>query len=214
LISDRSRSSRSSSISSASSSVLCAPTSSKLDRQARCRYARQCEERQNQVAIQAFSDCGSEGYQTSPEPYAAQIPKSIPSLPLCTPAVQQQSEGTDYFSKDSAVFAARTLQEMAVNRPEARRAGSKRGRSVSGSGNTLQDNVRGLLCGSSEATFPDALMRPRIALRSATMDSVNGTICSVSRGIDGRKRVCCSSEAANEYPGLLSRPGMWEGILN
>merc|ERR1712093_681076 len=81
-----SRSSRSSSISSASS-LMSAPISSKLDVQARCRYAKLCSEKQNRVAIATVPEgfCDS-GPTSSPESYAGPVGKDFLDLSLDTPS--------------------------------------------------------------------------------------------------------------------------------
>jgi len=225
MVSDNSsRSSRSSSISSASS-VISAPFSSKLDVQARCRYAKQCSDRNLRMTIAAANENDTDCATTSPpESYSAPVGKDLLDVSLSTPLGRQGRE-VDYFSRDSANDAARALQEL-HNHPRSEdsaavsRAGSKRSRPVSAD-QSLQDNVRDMLksqFGSQggEGGWSDMLVRPRVSTRSVALETATGTVCSVSRGVDGRKRVCCSAEAATEFqaPSLLARPGMWEGILN
>jgi hypothetical protein len=229
MISDNStRSSRSSSISSASS-LMSAPLSSKLDVQARCRYAKQCCDRQNNRTIIATvpEDFVDNGPTSSPESYTGAVGKDFLELSLETPLVRQARE-MDYLSRDSANDAARALQELHNNPrsnnqspmiPKSNRAGAKRSRPQS-IDNSLQENVRDLLISqhrsSCDKSWPDNLIRARSSPRPITYDSVHVSVRSVSRGADGRKRVCCSAEASRGFlePGLLARPGMWEGILN
>jgi hypothetical protein len=224
MVSDSSsRSSRSSSISSASS-MMTAPLSSKLDVQARCRYAKQCSERQNNRTIIApvpenYTDNGP---TSSPDSYTGTVGKDFLELSLETPLVRQGRE-VDYFSRDSANDAARALQELHNNprsdeQSSANKVGTKRSRPQS-IDNSLQENVRDLLASqsrsSSENSWADTLVRPRRGSRSTTYNTAQGTIKSIPSP-DGRKRVCCSTEASKGFPepGLLARPGMWDGILN
>jgi len=167
------------------------------------------------------TDCAT---TSPPESYSAPVGKDLLDVSLSTPLGRQGRE-VDYFSRDSANDAARALQEL-HNHPRSEdsaavsRAGSKRSRPVSAD-QSLQDNVRDMLksqFGSQggEGGWSDMLVRPRVSTRSVALETATGTVCSVSRGVDGRKRVCCSAEAATEFqaPSLLARPGMWEGILN
>jgi hypothetical protein len=203
MVSDNSsRSSRSSSISSASS-LACAPLSSKLDVQARCRYAKLCSERQNRTIIATVPEgyCDN-GPTSSPESYTGPVGKDFLDLSLDTPLARREAD--DYFSKDEE--AARALQDL-HNHPRSAdspsRAGAKRSRTHS-IDNTLQENVREMLSGRyhSESNWSDDLVRTR-----------------ASRSMDMRKRVCCNTEATrvppqNYHPTLgYGKPGMWEGIL-
>lgn len=219
MVSDTSsRSSRSSSISSASS--LTAPISSKLDIQARCRYAKLCSEKQNRMFIATVAeDYCDNGPTSSPESYTGPVGKDFHDLSLETPLGRREAE--DYFSKDEE--AARALQEL-HNHPRSLespiRAGAKRSRPVS-IDNSLQENVREMLAGryqSTQNSWSDDLVRTRtspsaqIAVRPTTNSSL------------GRKRVCCATEATRDLPtfqvvhpaftGHGGRPGMWDGILN
>jgi len=229
MISDNStRSSRSSSISSASS-MMSATLSSKLDVQARCRYAKQCCERQNNRTIIATvpENFVDNGPTTSPESHTGAVGNDLLELSLETPLVGQGRE-KDYLSRDSASDAARALQELHNNPwsdnqspiiPESNRAGAKRSRPQS-IDNSLQENVRDLLTSqhrlSCDRSWSDDLIRRRSCSRPISYDSVRVSVRSVSRDADGRKRVCCSTEASRGFPqpGLLARPGMWAGILN
>jgi PHO85 cyclin-5 len=226
MISDNStRSSRSSSISSASS-LMSAPLSSKLDVQARCRYAKQCCDRTNNRTIIATvpESCVDMGPTSSPESYTGIVGKDFLELSLENRLTQ--SCNADYFSRDSSANdAARALQEL-HNNPRSddisqlsSRAGAKRSRPQS-IDNSLHENVRDMLSSSfrvaSSESWSESLVRPRRNSRSIAYNSAHASARSVSRGADGRKRVCCSTEASNSFPepGLLARPGMWEGILN
>jgi len=203
---------------------MSAPISSKLDVQARCRYAKQCCDRQNFRTVIATvpETCLDNPTTSSPESYTGPVGKDFLDLSLETPAGRQEND-VDYYSRDSANDAARALQEL-HNNPRSNespqmpsRAGAKRSRPVSIE-HSLQDNVRDILTSqyrtTNENAWPDSLVRSRLGsdLRSISCDSAK----AVSRGSDGRKRVCCSTEAVNGFPepGVLARPGMWEGILN
>ncbi|KAE8450304.1 hypothetical protein EG329_006732 [Mollisiaceae sp. DMI_Dod_QoI] len=222
MVSDSSsRSSRSSSISSASS-LACAPISSKLDVQARCRYAKLCSERQNRTIIATVPEgyCDN-GPTSSPESYTGRVGKDFLDLSLETPLARREAD--DYFSKDEE--AARALQEL-HNHPRSvespSRAGAKRSRTHS-IDNTLQENVREMLSGRyhpSESNWSDDLVRTRAP--RAMDNSPNAQVAiprSTSTASLGRKRVCCATEATrglpqNYHPTLgFGKPGMWEGIL-
>ncbi len=206
MVSDSSsRSSRSSSISSASSTTN-APISSKLDVQARCRYAKQCSERQNRTVIATVPEgyCDN-GPTLSPESYTGPVGKDFLDLSLDTPLARRE---LDYISKDEE--AARALQEL-HNHPRSvespPRAGAKRARPQS-IDNSLQENVREMLSGhypTSESNWSDDLIRSRPNAQVALRSTSNASL--------GRKRVCCSSEAARDLLPAIRGPGMWEGIL-
>jgi hypothetical protein len=203
MVSDTSRTSRSSSISS-SSSMANAP-SSKLDVQARCRYAKlSCGERLSQRPTVASvpEDYEENFLSSSPDAYGIPTTKSRSEISLDVPSTRCERE------MDAA---ARALQELQnYGRPTAQftsapavKAGLKRSRAPS-LDNSLQDNVRDILTGRypAELTFrPDALARG---------------------GLQGgsRKRLCCSTEAAQYISSLhpavggFGGPGMWEGILH
>jgi hypothetical protein len=216
MISDSSsRSSRSSSISSASSTTG-APISSKLDVQARCRYAKLCSERQNRTIIATVPEgyCDN-GPTLSPESYTGPVGKDFLDLSLDTPLARRELE-VDYFSKDEE--AARALQEL-HNHPRSTespsRAGAKRSRPQS-IDNSLHENVREMLSGrypSSESNWSDDLVRSRTRCAMDTSPNAQVAIRLTSTASLGRKRVCCSSEAARDLLPAIGRPGMWEGIL-
>ncbi|EKD14612.1 uncharacterized protein L3040_000135 [Drepanopeziza brunnea f. sp. 'multigermtubi'] len=220
MVSDSSsRSSRSSSISSASF-MMCAPTSSKLDVQARCRYAKLCSEKQNRSGIATVPEYCDNGPTSSPESYTGPVSKEFLDLSLGTPLARQAD--LEVYSKDQA---ARALQEL-HNHPRSSaspiRAGEKRSRPQS-IDNSLQENVREMLSGRyqpSQSNSSDrhartrsihvAAASPQVAVRSTYPPSL------------GRKRICCATEAANglqRHPGHpvfggLGGPGMWQHILN
>lgn len=221
MVSDTSsRSSRSSSISSASS-LMSAPISSKLDVQARCRYAKLCSEKQNRIAIATVPEgfCDS-GPTSSPESYAGPVGKDFLDLSLDTPLARRVE--LDMYSKDEE--AARALQEL-HSHPRSSdspiRAGAKRSRPQS-IDNSLQENVREMLSGHYqpfESNWSDNFVRTR---SSQIMDvSPQVAVRSTSSSSLGRKRVCCATEAARGLPqaihpafGGLGGPGMWNSILN
>ncbi len=207
MVSDSSRTSRSSSISSASS-VVSAPFT-KLDVQARCRYAKQCNERYGlrPTIASVPEDYGENCFTSSPESYTGTVGKDLLDMSLDTPVTQK---GCD---TDDAANAARALQELqnyhrnATQLQSTTRLGSKRSRPLS-IDNTLQENVRAMLTEqylSANMDAPDAVSRSR--------DPTDG----------GRKRVCYSSDAylpSYSIPALHPAvggpggPGMWAGILN
>jgi hypothetical protein len=214
MVSDSSsRSSRSSSISSASS-LACAPISSKLDVQARCRYAKLCSEKQNRTVIATVPEgyCDN-GPTSSPESYTGPVGKDFLDLSLGTPLARREAD-SDYFSKDEE--AARALQEL-HNHPRSaespNRAGAKRSR-TSSIDNSLQENVREMLRGryQPESNWSDNFVRSKWAMDTSPGAQV--AIRSTSTASLGRKRVCCASEAIRGLPqSHIGRPGMWEGIL-
>lgn len=207
MVSDSSRTSRSSSISSVSS-LVSAP-STKLDVQARCRYAKLCSER---YSLKPTIASVPEDYETdcitsSPESYTGPVGKELLEMSLDTPLARRGSD------VDDAADAARALQELHnyhSTYPQSHstaRLGSKRGR-TSSIDNSLQENVRQMLSGqyssTSEKEWPDAMIRGRCAMERSN------------------KRVCYSEAQAppHEMPSLhpamggSGGPGMWAGILN
>ncbi|KAJ2895372.1 G1/S-specific cyclin Pcl5 [Zalerion maritima] len=209
MISDLSRTSRSSSISSASS--LASAPSIKLDVQARCRYAKLCNERyMRPTVIAPVPEAYEENcFTSSPESYDCNGGKDV----------------YDYDDLSGATDAARTLQSLAYTHPSMplaspKRAGSKRSRTNSVD-NGLQDNVRDLLRGSydGESVWSGSLVRPRGILSNER--AVQVPVRSPYRS--GSKRLCCSAEALQGYTRLPSMhpvvggvggPGMWKGILD
>ncbi|RDL40965.1 Cyclin [Venustampulla echinocandica] len=223
MVSDTSsRSSRSSSISSASS-LMSAPISTKLDVQARCRYAKLCSERQTRTVIAPVPEYGDNGPTSSPESYTGPVGKDFVDLSLDTPLAKRDLDA-DFFSKDEE--AARALQELhnhprSVDSPS--RAGAKRSRPQS-IDNSLQENVREMLSGRYESTasnWSENLTRSRALRVTSSLQQVG--VESTSSASVGRKRVCCATEATRSLPqsnnlhpalGGFGGPGMWEGILN
>jgi hypothetical protein len=219
MVSDTSsRSSRSSSISSASS-LMSAPISSKLDVQARCRYAKLCSDRQNRTVIATVPEGYCEGPTSSPESYTGPVGKDFLDLSLDTPLARREAE-MEYFSKDEE--AARALQEL-HNHPRSvespSRAGAKRSRPQS-IDNSLQENVREMLNGSyqsAESNWSEDIIRSRAIRTSPSQVAVRTS----SNSSIGRKRVCCASEATRGLPSMnlhpafggIGAPGMWDGIL-
>lgn len=213
MVSDSSRLSRSSSISSASS-VGYAP-SSKLDVQARCRYAKLCSERSSLKTMIATvpEDYEENRFTSSPDSYTGPLGKFAGEMALDTPLARTQSEMDDN-------DAARALQELQNYHGDAvaqfsapRRPQLKRSRPIS-SEPSLQDNVREMLRGQLQRseTWSESLVRPAL-----------GNL-QIPTPIDGgRKRMCCSAEALDAYPSMstlhpanggIGGPGMWTGILN
>ncbi|KAH8811496.1 cyclin [Xylogone sp. PMI_703] len=225
MISDTSsRSSRSSSISSASS-LMSAPLSSKLDVQARCRYAKLCSEKQGRMAIPTVPEIYCAEYTSSPDSYTGSMGKDFIDLSLGTPLAKRDCE-LDYFSRDSEHDAARALQELHSHpRMESPiRAGAKRSRPLSLE-NSLQENVREMLnehfqpC--AESGWSDSLVRSRAPQPLDCSSNGQVAVQSTSTASLGRKRICCGSEASRVsqsslHPafGGFGGPGMWEGILN
>ncbi|KAI6715498.1 cyclin [Diplocarpon mali] len=219
MISDSSsRSSRSSSISSASS-LMSAPIASKLDVQARCRYAKMRKEKQNRTTfatvLEGYRD---DGPTSSPESYAGTVGKDLLDLRRETPLARKAE--MDMFLKDEE--AARALQEL-HSHPRSSdfpvRAGAKRSRPPSIDKN-LQENVREMLGGQSQ---PVESNRPKGFPTSSQATDVSPQVAvrSTSSSL-ARKRVCCATQAArglarsNRHPafGGIGGPGMWESILN
>jgi hypothetical protein len=229
MVSDTSsRSSRSSSISSASS-LTNAPITSKLDVQARCRYAKLCSEKLNRTTIASVPESYCEdGPTSSPESYTGPVGKDFLDLSLETPLARRELD-MDYFLNDPDHDAARALQEL-HNHPRSgespSRAGAKRSRPQS-IDHSLQENVREMLSGhfnsSERLNWSDALVRSKLGNMGQGDAYAQVAIPSIQRGDAGRKRVCCTSDASRDLPqsthlhpsqGGFAGPGMWEGILN
>lgn len=158
--SQSSHSSRSSSISSASG-LTSAHLSSKLDVQARCRYAKLCSEKMNRTVITTVPEGYCDGPTSSPESYTGPVGKDFLDLSLSTPLARH---GMDYFSKDEE--AARALQELHSNPRSGEspnRAGAKRSRTQS-IDNSVQENVREILNGNqpSESAWSNDLDRKSV----------------------------------------------------
>lgn len=220
MVSDTSRTSRSSSISSASS--LANAPSSKLDVLARCRYAKLCggERLSLRPTIASVPEDYEENFlSSSPESYTGTVGKDLCDMSLGTPLARREQEMDE---------AARALQELQQHyrqgaiqlAPVPARAGSKRSRAPSLE-NSLQDNVRDMLASryANESAWTDTLVRSSAA---ATAPGPYQQVPVRASLASGRKRVCCSTEAATQYVmptlhstmGGLGGPGMWEGILN
>ncbi|OTB05035.1 hypothetical protein M426DRAFT_57764 [Hypoxylon sp. CI-4A] len=211
MISDSSRTSRSSSISSASS-LVSAP-STKLDVQARCRYAKLCSERYSQRTVIASvpEDYEENCITSSPESYAGPMGKDLAQMSMETP-LARGCEMDD-------VVAARALQELHSQyrlnlQPQSAKLGIKRSRPLS-IDNSLQENVREMLSYQmAEMERSNALFR---SVASIGLENQQTPIQSNG----GRKRMCCSSDALpysiptiHPAVGGPGAPGMWEGILN
>lgn len=219
MISDTSRSS---SISSTSS--LASAPSSKLDVQARCRYAKMCNERYSMrptIIASVPEDYEENCLTSSPESYTGTVGKDIRDMSLETPLARR---GYDIDDLAGATDAARALQELhnayrrnanAATAPVPSRAGLKRTRTYSAD-NSLHDNVRDILGGSypsMSSGWADGLVRSR-----STLSNERARLPSPVRG--GSKRICCSAEATQGYSRLhpavggVGGPGMWKGILD
>lgn len=197
MVSDLSGTSRSSSISSISS-LASAPYAkfdySNLEVQARCRSAKMLSERYAaRPTIASMPEDYVASVSSSPQAYTGMSQESW------THAVQTVKR--EFEVDDATNDAARALQELRENwqrscaaktsATSAPRVGSKRTRPLS-IDHSLHDNVRELL--RTENLLPDSQV-PAVTL-------------------DGRKRVCCSAEAAQFHLPTFEGPGMWAGILN
>ena len=241
MISDSSRTSRSSSISSASS-LVSAPSSSKLDVQARCRYAKlYAGDRMGGLrpTVASVPEDYEEGAITSsPESYTGPAGKDFGRFTVETPLGRREREADTAAARESINDAARALQQLQnyrqglapptvpptsvpVQTPSAK-AGSKRSRPVSMETPSLQENVRDILAGrypGGEDAWSDTVIRSR---PDAPKRSEQVPVRPNTQG--ARKRVCCSTEATRRHSGSSSLhpsmdcrfggPGMWEGILN
>lgn len=223
MVSDSSRTSRSSSISSASS-LVSAP-STKLDVQARCRYAKLYSERMSlrPTIASVPEDYDENRITSSPESYTGPVGKDLCDLSIETPLARQEYD-VDDVAQDSVNDAARALHELQNYRHGAIlptsapvKAGSKRSRTAS-IDNPLQGEVREMLAGryaAGDAAWSDTLVRPQYPSASEQVP-IHATLQG------GRKRVCCSTEAVDRFamsslhPGMggFGGPGMWGGILN
>ncbi|KAI1768189.1 hypothetical protein GGR53DRAFT_15614 [Hypoxylon sp. FL1150] len=220
MISDSSRASRSSSISSASS-LVSAP-STKLDVQARCRYAKLCNER---FSLRTNIASVPEDYEencitSSPESYTGPVGKDLAHMTLDLPMARGGCE-----RDDATNAAARALQELQsyylrTNQPTpAPRPGIKRSRPLSVD-NSLQENVREILSVPQYSTFKrdwtDAMLNGRMPT------DVSSQQTPVQSTSGGRKRVCCAADARpyaamsihplHPVVGGPGGPGMWQGI--
>jgi hypothetical protein len=229
MISDSSsRSSRSSSISSASS-LMSAPFSSKLDVQARCRYAKLCSEKNSKSTIVSVAGGQDMTPTSSPESYTGPVGKDLLDLSLETPLASQQNS-VDYLTCDLVTDAARALQDL-HNYPRSTegarpslaksRTGSKRSRPQSIDHGSLQDNVRDMLMAADDTTSQG--WSNGVVHRKPSQDAAARTATRPMASASGRKRVCCATEATQAYTDINAhlqaftgpnRPGMWDGILN
>ncbi|KAI1648361.1 uncharacterized protein F4817DRAFT_314977 [Daldinia loculata] len=213
MISDSSRTSRSSSISSASS--LASAPSTKLDVQARCRYAKLCSERYSlrPVIASVPEDYEENCITSSPESYTGPVSKDLVQMSLETPLAR----GCELDETANAARALQQLQNQLQNhRPQPRpstKLGAKRSRPLS-IDNSLQENVREML--SSQCYEKD---HSDVTVRSLSPTDLGGQRTPVlSNG--GRKRMCCSYDARSFIPSIHPAvggpggPGMWDGILN
>ncbi|KAF3064189.1 G1/S-specific cyclin pas1 [Daldinia childiae] len=213
MISDSSRTSRSSSISSASS--LASAPSTKLDVQARCRYAKLCSERYSlrPVIASVPEDYEENCITSSPESYTGPVSKDLVQMSLETPLAR----GCELDETANAARALQQLQNQLQNyRPQPRpstKLSTKRSRPLS-IDNSLQENVREML--SSQCYEEE---RSDVTVRGLpSTDLGNQRTPVLSNG--GRKRMCCSYDARSFIPSIHPAvggpggPGMWDGILN
>lgn len=200
MVSDASGTSRSSSISSVSSLTTAPYTKldyGNLEVQARCRSAKMMSERCARRSTTSFAD-DSVGRLTA------------------SPSHIMQMGRRDFELDDAANDAARALQELhdnwqrsCVSRGSATSApvaGSKRSRGLSVE-HSLQDSVRDIL-------RVDLDSRSSAPIREANHFQVSAPSCN------GRKRVCCSAEAAQlQIPSLHPTMagfggGLWSSVLH
>lgn len=214
MVSDSSRTSRASSISS-SSSLASAPYA-KLEVQARCRSAKLLSERCAMApTVSSIAEDCSMRVTSSPNSYTGPIGKEF-----CGMSLDSYMGKTECDIDDGTNEAARALQElheqwqrsrvMQESATSAPKVGSKRSRpwSVDHVDHGLQENVREMLrvdYSSSQSSLPAEYNYLQVSTPSQ----------------DGRKRVCCSAEAAQfQVPTMhptmnnFGGPGMWAGILN
>lgn len=216
MVSDSSsRSSRSSSVSSASS-FSCAAPPSKLDVQARCRFAKQSYDRDVRVAISSAEEQYTEaGNVSSPESFASKEFVDMSSKSSVFP----WQDNTSLSADNDAAFALQELHDnpRSTGCSPVTLAGSKRSRS-STNDQLLQRSVSGILNNeiSTYGWSENFVLKHGSSTRAVTRTSVSGTVTSVSLGTDRRKRLCCATEYAREraQPNVLAQPGMWAGILN
>ncbi|KAI0849985.1 hypothetical protein F5Y00DRAFT_47362 [Daldinia vernicosa] len=218
MISDSSRTSRSSSISSASS--LASAPSTKLDVQARYRYAKLCSERYSlrPVIASVPEDYEENCITSSPESYTGPVSKDLVGQMQMESSLETPlARGCEL---DETANAARVLQQLQNQpqgcRPQPRsspKQGEKRPLSID---NSLQENVREMLSSQCyEKERSDVTVR---GLPQADLENQRTPVLSKSNG--GRKRMCFSYDARTFIPSIHPAvggpggPGMWEGILN
>jgi PHO85 cyclin-5 len=208
MISDTSRTSRSSSISSASS--LTSAPHPKLGVLARCRSAKLFGERYaSRPTIASVPEDFEESLTSSPVSYIVPMGNDLGNMSFEGIRPKWESE-----LDDATNDAARALQELhdnwrrshATSQPatSAPKVGSKRGRPDSVD-HGLQENVRGMLREQYTSVGADGSYQVPLPTSSH----------------DDRKRICCSTEAAqysipSMHPAMggFGGPGMWQGILN
>lgn len=206
MVSDTSGISRSSSISSVSS-LASAPyvklDYANLEVQARCRSAKLMSERYGvRPAIPSITE--DLRLTSSPKPYTGSLNHDLWNY------TTQVAKG-EFEVDDATNDAARALQELhdnwqrsCVMRGSATsvpKAGSKRSRPLS-IDHGLQENVRELL-------------RGEYGVKPSTMAGEGSCIQISAPSCEGRKRVCCSAEAAQSQPPSMhfEGPGMWTGFF-
>jgi hypothetical protein len=203
MITDNSRSSRASSISSVSSAGW-APNQARLARLATCRNAR--------LPYPALSKCKEQS-------------EYAPSEPMSSPDLES------FHIDDSDSMPMKLDSPQSYLTPASAQASRKRGRSSV----DLQQNVRSLLHSSrstsclrgQQTVLPDRSVGQSFLLSGEITPIVP---CSERKGLQspkhtvqecmmpiqkdlGRKRTCCSTEAAAKLIRRESGPGMWEGVL-
>jgi PHO85 cyclin-5 len=150
----------------------------------------------------------------SPESYTGPVGKDFCDMSLETPLARRQREMND------AARALQELQRQGSNQFVAVPAKTSLKRSRTASIDSLQENVREMLAGrymNGEPMWSDTLVRARADL---TGHSQQVPVRATAQG--SRKRVCCSTEAAESFMisslhphmGGLGGPGMWNGILD
>lgn len=207
MISDVSGSSRSSSISSASS-LTSAPYAKvdhfNLEVQARCRSAKQLmnERYATRATISSMGEDYSDRITSSPMSYTGTLSQEHMTYAAQTAKDLEIDDATNDAAQALQALhnnwqASRAARRSATSAPKA---GSKRSRPLSIDAG-LHENVRDLLryeCVNNPTTPPyHDVQVPALAQ-------------------DGRKRICCSAEAAlsQVHTSGFEGPGMWAGILN
>jgi hypothetical protein len=227
MVSDFSHTSRSSSVSSASSFVS-ATLNNPLTAQSRFRSMKAMNERSSlRTTIHTVSESKEEyGFSSSPESYTGPVAKLGGSLPLGisrteTSLAARHERELERLSREAASDAARTLQDLhkqsnhgVYYTSDAPKAGIKRSRTAS-LDQPLQDHVREILYAPyGSASHPNTHLRP--------LDGSEPYFQVPVRPSPGetRKRLCCSAEAASGYQAATSNhtyglrePSFW-GILN
>jgi len=210
--------------------LMSAPLSYKLDVQARCRYAKRCNNERNlRTTMTPVAEGVPEITPTaSPDSYTGPVGKDFLGLSLDTPLSKQPDY--DY----SAHNAARALQALHdYPRSSSSNAGLKRSRAES-VGQSLQENVREMLMSSTAPSscrtgWSEKIIRDRKGSRASVLGESQNQIAmpSPSNSLLGRKRMCCEpmtyTQMSYTQPGCrpelvalpsVGAPGMWAGILN